>query len=47
MLNKIRKEGYSRVIAITKVLPAEWQAVKLIVTKKTQSSITVRFEKVC
>ena len=45
-VNMVRKEGGSRVLSISKVLPPDWIAVVLTVVKKTESFVTVKIEKV-
>lgn len=45
-INIIRREGGSRIVAITNVLPKDWVAVELIVVNHSQSAITIRFNKV-
>ena len=42
----IRAQGGSRVIAITKVIPKEWQVVKIKVIKELNSSVTLKIDKV-
>ena len=44
-LQKVRKEGASRVIAVTKFLP-DWLLVRVTTVKKNETSVTVRFDKV-
>lgn len=46
MFQKIRKEGFSKVLAVTKILPLDWQSVNLTIVKQTKNSVTIKFEKV-
>lgn len=48
-MNKIctvRKEGGSRVITISKIIPEDWIIVELTKIRKTDSTITVKINKV-
>ena len=45
-LNTIRREGGSRVLAVSRVIPAGWEAVELIVIKSTKDCITLKVERV-
>ena len=42
----VRREGGSRVLAVTKIIPIEWQYVILTVKKQRNSVILVEIEKV-
>lgn len=42
----VRREGGSRVLSMTKVLPKDWLAVEISVIKKTDGCITMKIEKV-
>ena len=42
----IRREGGSRVVAVTDVFPGDWQAVTVIKSKQSDSKIVITFEKV-
>lgn len=44
-LQKIRREGASRVMAVTKILP-DWLLVNVAVIRENKNSVIVRFEKV-
>ena len=44
-LQKVRKEGASRVIAVTKFLP-DWLLIRVFVVNENKESVTVRFDKV-
>lgn len=45
-INMIRREGGSRVLSVSKIIPVEWVAVEMKVTRATSSAITVKIEKV-
>lgn len=45
-LTIIRKEGGSRVIAITQYLPSDWQAVEIEPVKKDDKEVTLKIVKV-
>ena len=45
-INMIRREGGSRVMTVTKVLPLNWQAVDVEVIKTTSKVVTLRINKV-
>lgn len=45
-LNIIRKEGGSRVIAVSSVIPLSWIAVEMKVIKGNNKVIVVQFSKV-
>jgi len=45
-INTIRHEGGSRVIAISSVLPKDWQVVELTKIKGNNSSVTIKINKV-
>ena len=46
-LRTIRKEGGTRVVSVTDILPQDWLAVEITVKKKTKNNkITVEIEKV-
>jgi phenylpyruvate tautomerase PptA (4-oxalocrotonate tautomerase family) len=40
-LKTIRKEGYSRVVAITDIVPGDWKFITMELTKKSKDKITV------
>ena len=42
----IRKEGGSRVLSVTEIVPSNWTAVKTRVTKKTKNAVYICIEKV-
>ena len=42
----IRKEGHSRVIAVTKILPENWIYATVKTIKETETSVTIKFDKV-
>lgn len=42
----IRKEGGSRVISITKILPIDWQAIEMDIVKQTKTYVTIKVLKV-
>ena len=42
----IRREGGSRILAVSSILPKDWIAVELEVVKQTKKVITVNIEKV-
>lgn len=46
MIGFIRKEGGSRVLAVSKYLPPEWKVVDIGVVKKSHNCITIKIEKV-
>ena len=45
-INMIRREGGSRILAVSSILPKAWIAVELKVIKQTKKIITVNIEKV-
>ena len=45
-LKAIRKEGGSRVISITHIIPTEWIFVELEVIKTTKNVVTLKINKV-
>lgn len=45
-INMIRKEGGSRILAVSNVIPKDWEVVELKVIKQTKKVITVNIEKV-
>ena len=45
-IKTIRREGGSRIIAITNVIPIGWQVVAVVKTKQKGNTITVTFERV-
>lgn len=42
----IRKEGGSRVLTITKLLPSDWVGVNIDKVKENKRSVTLKIEKV-
>lgn len=42
----IRKEGSSKVIAVTKLLPKKWRYITAEIIHTDKSSVTIKFEKV-
>ena len=42
----VRKEGGSRVLSVSKVVPKNWTAVEMEVVKATKESIIVKINKV-
>jgi len=42
----VRKEGGSRVISITKVLPKEWKVIEIETTKKKEDYLTLKVKRV-
>lgn len=46
ILQNIRSEGHSRVMAVTKLLPRDWQSVHCEVVKVAKEIVTLRFTKV-
>ena len=45
-INMIRQEGGSRVLAVTKVIPLDWNVVEISVVKTTDSIVTLKVTKV-
>ena len=45
-LKAIRKEGGSRVISITNIIPADWIFVELVIIKTTKDVVTLKINKV-
>ena len=45
-INTIRREGGSRVLSVTKILPPDWIIVEMKVTKKIANTIFVKIERV-
>ena len=45
-INMVRREGGSRVVSMSKIIPPEWIAVEMQVTKSNEYYIIVRIEKV-
>ena len=45
-LKTIRKEGGSRVISITHIIPVEWTFVELVIVKTTKDVVTLKINKV-
>ena len=45
-IHMVRKEGGSRVISITNVIPLDWRAVELKLIKGTKTSITIKIERI-
>lgn len=45
-INTVRKEGGSRVIAVSKILPLDWTMVDITITKSTREAVYVKIEKV-
>ena len=45
-LRAIRKEGGSRVITITHIIPVDWTFVELVVIKTTKDVVTLKVNKV-
>jgi len=42
----VRREGGSRVLSVSKVIPKGWFAVEMVVIKATPNAITVKIDKV-
>lgn len=42
----VRREGSSRVVSITKVIPKDWQSVIISKVKETKNIVTAKFERV-
>jgi len=42
----VRREGGSRIVAITKIIPADWIIVEMSVVKTMDSTVTVEIKKV-
>jgi hypothetical protein len=42
----VRREGGSRVVSISHIIPAEWVAVDMRITKTTKTAIVVKIERV-
>lgn len=45
-INMVRREGGSRVLSVSKVIPVSWTAVELVLIKSTKKSIMLRINKV-
>lgn len=45
-INVVRREGGSRVLSVTKIIPHDWLVVQMEVIKQYGKFVTVRFEKV-
>lgn len=45
-INTIRKEGGSRVLAVTNIVPSDFNIVNLSVIKTTKDAVTIKIEKV-
>ena len=45
-INVVRKEGGSRVLAMSKVLPPNWVVVEMGIVKSTPDTIIVKITKV-
>ena len=45
-LKAIRKEGGSRVITITHIIPDSWTFVELVIVKMTKDFLTLKINKV-
>lgn len=42
----VRKEGGSRVVTLTEMIPADWRLVEVIVIDKGYDTVTVKINKV-
>jgi len=42
----VRKEGGSRVISVTTIIPSDWKAVALKTIRGTKTSITIKIERI-
>ena len=42
----IRKEGGSRIVAVTKIIPTTWNIVSIVPINETKDSVTIRIDKV-
>jgi len=42
----VRREGGSRVLAVSKVIPEGWIAVEIVIIKATPNTIIVKIDKV-
>ena len=42
----IRKEGGSKILAVTDIIPADWEIVTTDVIKSTDKIVTVKIEKI-
>ena len=45
-INMVRREGGSRVISITRVIPLDWLAVDIEVVKTTKNVVTLKINRV-
>ena len=45
-IKTIRREGGSRVLAVTDIIPKDWQFITVVKIKQKNSKITVILEKV-
>ena len=45
-INMIRREGGSRVLAVTKVIPLNWQVVDIEIIKLTKDLVTLKIRRV-
>lgn len=45
-INMIRKEGGSRIVCVTSIIPKTWRVVELTKVKEKDSTILVEFKKV-
>ena len=45
-INMVRREGGSRVLSVSRVLPKDWEAVTMSVMKKSSAFVVVKIEKV-
>jgi len=46
LLVSIRKEGHSKVIAVTKLLPVDWRYAQAQIVNSSKKSVTIKFDKV-
>ena len=45
-INMVRREGGSRVVSMSKIIPPEWIAVEMEITKVSPNFVIVKIEKV-
>lgn len=42
----IRKEGHSKVICVTKLLPDNWKLCHAHILRRTNEAVTIKFERI-
>ena len=45
-INMVRREGGSRVLSVSRIIPLDWVAVEMEVTKAGKQTIVVRIDRV-